>query len=107
MPVFQSLSLSSQVPGYRYILYSEGSYETVYSLQNMHLFPLIEFTLTMNWQDGWTALMLAAQDGHFNVVETLLQHGASVDKKTTVSAQLTLYLSQACGTPQAPNDIVV
>ena len=30
--------------------------------------------------------MHAARDGHFNVVETLLQHGASVDMKTTVSA---------------------
>ena len=68
------------------ILYSEGSYVTVYSLQNMHLFPLIEITLTMNWQNGGTALMLAAQNGHFNVVKTLLQHGASVDMKRTVSA---------------------
>ena len=59
---------------------------TVYSLQNTHLFPLIEITVTMNWQDGVTALMLAAQNGHSNVVETLLQHGASVDMKETVSA---------------------
>ena len=59
---------------------------TVYSLQNMHLLPLIEITLTMNWQDGWTALTLAAQNGHSNAVETLLQHGASVDMKKTVSA---------------------
>ena len=59
---------------------------TVYSLQNMHLFPLIEITLTMNWQDGETALMVAAQNGHSNVVETLLQHGASVHMKMTVSA---------------------
>ena len=59
---------------------------TVYSLQNTHLFPLIEIVLNMNWQDGWTALMVAAQNGHSNVVETLLQHGASVDKKKTVSA---------------------
>ena len=81
--------LDAYIPGYRYILYSEGSYVTVYSLQNMHLFPLIEITLTMNLQDGWTALMLAAQNGHSNVVETLLQHGASVDMKITVSAWLT------------------
>ena len=58
---------------------------TVYSLQNMHLFPLIEITLTMNWQDGWTALMLAAHKGHSNVVETLLQHGASVDMQSVVN----------------------
>ena len=51
----------------------------------MHLFPLIEITLTMNWQDGGTALMLAAQNGHSNVVETLLQHGASVDMQSVVS----------------------
>ena len=67
-------------------VYSEGSYVTVYFLQNMHLFPLIEIILTMKWQDGGTALMFAAQKGHSNVVETLLQHGASVDMKTTVSA---------------------
>ena len=68
------------------IVYSERSYVTVHSLQNMHLFPLIEITLTMNWQNGGTALMLAAESGHFNVVETLLQHGASVDMKRIVSA---------------------
>ena len=95
------------VPGCIYIVYSEGSYETVHSLQSMHLFPLIEIHLTMNWQNGQTALMSAAQNGHSNVVETLLEHGASVDKKTTVSAQLTLYLSQACGTPQALNGIIM
>ena len=71
------------------IVYSEGSYVTVYSLRNTHLFPLIEITLTMNWQDGWTALLSAARNGHSNVVETLLQHGASVDMKMTVSAWLT------------------
>ena len=58
---------------------------TVYSLRNMHLFPLIEITLTMNWQDGWPALMYAAQNGHSSVVETLLQHGASVDMQSVVS----------------------
>ena len=68
------------------IVYSEGSYVIVHSLQNMHLFPLTEITLTMNWQDGGTALMVAAENGHSNVVETLLQHGASVDMKATVSA---------------------
>ena len=67
------------------IVYSEGNYETVHSLQNMYLFPLIEIYLTLNWQDGGTALMYAAQNGHSNVVETLLQHEASVDMQSVVS----------------------
>ena len=66
-------------------IYSEGSYETVHALQNVHLLPLIEINLTVNWQDGWTALMYAAQNGHSNVVEMLLQHGASVDMQSVVS----------------------
>ena len=77
--------LDAYIPGYRQILYSEGSYVTVYSLQNMYLFPLIEITLTMNWQNGGSALMFAAKNGHSNVVETLLQHGASVDQQSVVS----------------------
>ena len=77
--------LDAYVPGYVYILYSEGSYETVHSLQNMYLFPLIEIHLAVNWQDGCTALMVAATNGHSNVVEILLQHGASVDMQSVVS----------------------
>ena len=77
--------LGAYVPGCVYILYSEGSYETVHSLQNMHLFPLIEIHLTVNWQDGWSAQMFAAENGHSSVVETLLQHGASVDMQNVVS----------------------
>ena len=46
---------------------------------------MIEIRLTMNWQDGWTALMYAARSGHSNVVETLLQHGASVHMQNVVS----------------------
>ena len=77
--------LGAYVPECVYILHSEGSYETVHFLQNMYLFPLIEIHLTVNWQDGVTALMCAAQNGHSNVVETLLQHEASVDMQSVVS----------------------
>ena len=58
----------------------------VHSLQNLHLFLLIEMRFTVNCQDGWTALMSAAQNGHKNVVDTLLHHGARVDMTTEVSA---------------------
>ena len=51
----------------------------------MHLLSLIEINLTVNWQNGRTALMYAAQNGHSNVVETLLQHGASVHMQSLVS----------------------
>ena len=61
------------VPGCTHILYSEDSYVTVHSLKNL----VIDIDLTMRWQDGQTALMFAAQEGHSNVVETLLQHGAT------------------------------
>ena len=33
-------------------------------------------------EEGWTALMLASEAGHPNVVELLLAHGATVDAKT-------------------------
>eukprot|EP00757_Euglenozoa_sp_SAG-D1_P000018 gene18-11488_t len=32
-------------------------------------------------EDGWTALMLACQNGHSNVVEMLLQAGADIQAK--------------------------
>ena len=36
-------------------------------------------------QGGWTALMLAANNGHTNVVEILLQHKPNVDMQNEVS----------------------
>jgi len=40
---------------------------------------------SFDWQDGWTALMSAALNGHTKVVEILLQHGAKVDVQKEVS----------------------
>ena len=34
---------------------------------------------TMSCQDGWSSLMLASHNGHVEVVDKLLQHGATVD----------------------------
>ena len=36
-------------------------------------------------QDGWSALILASQNEQVDVVDTLLQRGASVDLQNTVS----------------------
>ena len=50
-------------------------------------FAVIVYQLLLsNWQNGWTALMSAAQNGHKNVVDTLLHHGARVDLTIKVSA---------------------
>ena len=35
-------------------------------------------------QDGWTALMFAAQNGHDSVVNTLLERGATFNHANTV-----------------------
>ena len=35
-------------------------------------------------QGGWTALMAAAQNGHKEVVELLLQHNADINAKHNV-----------------------
>ena len=43
-----------------------------------------------NLQNGWTALMSASKNGHTTVVETLLQHGASVDKQKEVNSWNTI-----------------
>ena len=35
-------------------------------------------------QNGWTSLMVASQNGHVEVVDKLLQHGANVDLQKKV-----------------------
>ena len=35
-------------------------------------------------QDGWTSLMIASQNGHVEVVDKLLHHGATVDLQSKV-----------------------
>ena len=39
---------------------------------------------TIFWQDGWSPLMFASQNGHVPVVAELLQHGARVDMQDKV-----------------------
>ena len=42
-------------------------------------------------QTGWTGLMEASLSGHAEVVNTLLQHGASVDLKDEVHLFAVMY----------------
>ena len=45
-------------------------------------------------QDGWTALHIAARDGHKGVVESLLQAGADVNSELEVNYCLVVVLKQ-------------
>ena len=44
----------------------------------------IRFFACCDLQDGWTALMVAAQSGHDAVAKALLEQGATVDHADTV-----------------------
>ena len=43
------------------------------------------------FQNGFTALMMASEEGRVEVVNTLLQHGASVDLKEKVHLFADMY----------------
>ena len=39
----------------------------------------------LSLQDGWTALMMASENGHMECVKVLLDRGADVNMQNTVS----------------------
>jgi ankyrin repeat protein len=47
-------------------------------------------------QDGWTALIAAAQFSHANVVTLLLDHGAAIEAKDAVRAEGVRAFNQSC-----------
>ena len=49
-------------------------------------YPLSHFVL----QDGWTALMLASDSGHTDIVQLLLSSGAKVDLQNKVRHSIML-----------------
>lgn len=56
-------------------------------------------------QSGWTALMMAAQEGHLDVVNVLLDKGANIEARGMVRlfGQFCLHPSyQSLTTPWAP-----
>ena len=44
----------------------------------------------MSRQDGWSSLMYASDNGHVEVVDKLLQHGATVNLQDEVSSAKTI-----------------
>ena len=49
---------------------------------------------SFNPQNGVSSFLLATMNGHVDVMQTLLQHGATVDLKKNVSAKLILKRSK-------------
>ena len=48
--------------------------------------------LDVNFQKGWRSLHVAAERGHVNVVNALLQKGEQVDAVTNVSLYISLFI---------------
>ena len=48
-------------------------------------------------QDGWTALMLASDGGHIDIVQQLLSSGAKVDLQNKVRHDINLSLVSKTG----------
>ena len=45
---------------------------------------IVVVVYTVSFQEMWSSLMVASQNGHVEVVEMLLQHGATVDLQNNV-----------------------
>ena len=50
-----------------------------------------DMLVTINLQDGTTALFVASQEGHCSIVERLIEAGASLDLQRNVSYSNTVY----------------
>ena len=53
-------------------------------------------------QDGWSALIKAAEKGHADIVKHLIEAGADVNAQDNVSAGCTYDLGGPCGPCAAP-----
>ena len=70
---------------FHYVLFEAAA---TYYFNIRHYSTYVSSTIYITYlllQDGWSALIQASQNGHFDVVDTLLQRGASVDLQNTVS----------------------
>ena len=64
--------------------FSAGTGSFLYPLVSVRCVSLLSSPDTLSCQDEWSSLMLASQNGHVEVVDKLLQHGATVDLQNVV-----------------------
>ena len=60
------------------------------------IFIIIVLVLCIIYQDGWTALMLASQQGHKEVAKLLIDHGANKDIQNKVSVIYVVSCMHGC-----------
>ena len=65
-------------------MFSTGTGSFLYPLVNVRCVSLLSSPDTLSCQDGWSSLMSASRNGHVEVVDKLLQHGATADLKDEV-----------------------
>lgn len=70
---------------------------TAVNIVDAILILIIHLLLTLN-QTGQTALMFAAEYGHLNVIEVLIERGADLETKDQVKYCLSTYLSVSFST---------
>ena len=66
------------------LTFSAGTGSFLYPLVNMRYVSLLSSPDTLSCQDGKSSLMVASLNGHVEVVDKLLQHGATLDLQAQV-----------------------
>lgn len=69
---------------------------TVYILAMYDVHVCSELMYSFNAQNGCSPLYVASQEGHIEVVDTLLKSGANPNQATTVCVLFTLSMYTVC-----------
>ena len=74
-----------------YVACQQAHYSIASMLLNANANPTIET------RNGWTSLLFASSKGYTNIIQLLLQHGADVNYKSTVTGTTALVLASTYG----------
>ena len=61
------------------LLQHEATVDLQHQVMIMHMPIIVLLFMTYTIKDGWSSLIIASLNGHAEVVDKLLQHGATVD----------------------------